>query len=138
MKTEIEIDVTPAQLAEMFIHWGNDDQAKFINLVGEHFKKADFDAEMQCCYIAEFITKPGKDFLFTLANFVKVRNKNLNKTDKHLLQNRINAIEKQIKEHDDLLQAGYKTDEAAQIELDLIVVVNRAVEEAQAECDELI
>ena len=73
MKQEIEIALTPDQLAEIFIHWGNDEQAEFINLIGEHFKKADFNAELQCCYMSDDIEKLGKDFIYTLANFLKVQ-----------------------------------------------------------------
>jgi hypothetical protein len=73
MKTEIEIDVKSEQLAELFINWDNAEQAMFINLIGEHFKMADFDAEGQCCSITKEITKLGKDFIYTLANFLKVQ-----------------------------------------------------------------
>ena len=73
MKTEIEINLTPDQLAEAFIHWGSDKQAEFINLIGLHFKRADFDAESQCCYLAKDIDKDGRDFIYTVSNFVKVR-----------------------------------------------------------------
>lgn len=69
---EVEIDLTADDLAEIFISWGDDYQGAFINLIAEHFKKADFDAEMQCCYIASMINKDGKDFIYTLANFLKV------------------------------------------------------------------
>jgi len=73
MKKEIEINLTSNQLAEIFINWGNDEQARFINLIGEHFKQADFNAELQCCYISDEITKYGKNFIYTLANFLKVQ-----------------------------------------------------------------
>ena len=73
MKTEIEIDLTPNQLAELFVQWGSDEQANLLNLIGEHFKKADFNSERQCCYLADDINKDGRDFLYTVANFVKVR-----------------------------------------------------------------
>jgi len=73
LKKEIEISMTPDDLAELFIGWGSDEQAKFINLIGEHFKKADFDTELQCCYVSDDITKLGKDFIYTLANFLKVQ-----------------------------------------------------------------
>ncbi len=73
MKTEIDINLTPDLLAKMYIGWGNDEQAEFINLIGKHFKKADFDSEYQCCHVADHINKDGKDFLYTLSNFVKVQ-----------------------------------------------------------------
>ena len=57
--------------------------------------------------------------------------------NKKLLQKRINHIEKAIKEHDDLLKAGYTKEEPAQIELELIIDINRAIEDAQNACDEL-
>ena len=68
-----KIKITPEQLAEVFISWGDDEQAEFINLIGQSFKKADFDAELQCCYMSDRITKHGKDFIYTLANFLKVQ-----------------------------------------------------------------
>ena len=73
MKKEIDINLTPGQLAEMFINWGSDDQGKFINLIAESFKEADFNAEMQCLSITDEITKSGKDFIYTLANFLKAK-----------------------------------------------------------------
>lgn len=73
MKTEIEIDITPDQLAEMYITWDSKQQADFINLIGKHFKDANFDSELQCCYTAKDIDKNGRDFIYTLANFIKVR-----------------------------------------------------------------
>ena len=71
IKTNIEL--TPDDLAEMYIGWGDDEQAEFINLIGKSFKEADFNAELQCCYMAGRITKPGKDFIYTLANFIRVQ-----------------------------------------------------------------
>ena len=73
MKQEIEINLSPDELAEMFIGWGDDDQAEFFNLIGKHFKQADFDAELQCCYMSDRIDKNGKDLIYTLANFIKVQ-----------------------------------------------------------------
>ena len=73
MKKTIEMDLTPDELAEIFINWGDDQQAEFINLIGKHFKEADFDAELQCCYVSYRITKLGKDFIYTLANFLRVQ-----------------------------------------------------------------
>ncbi len=73
MKTEIERNLSPDDLAEVFIHWGSDEQANFLNLIGTHFKQADFDAEGQCCWLAEDVNKNGRDFVYTLANFIKVR-----------------------------------------------------------------
>jgi hypothetical protein len=71
MKTEIEINLTPEQLAASFIHWSSDEQANFINLIGKQFKLCDFSAEEQCCWLANDINKDGKDFIFTVANFLK-------------------------------------------------------------------
>ncbi len=71
-ETTIKIVLTSDQLAEVFIGWGNDEQAEFFNLIGQHFKEADFNAELQCCYISDDINKAGKDFIYTLANFIKV------------------------------------------------------------------
>lgn len=73
MKTEIEVYLTPDDLAETFINLGSDEQANFLNLIGAHFKKADFNAEGQCCYIADDVNKDGRDFIYTVANFVKAR-----------------------------------------------------------------
>lgn len=73
MKTEIEISLTPDQLAELYVHWDSSQQANFMNLIGRHFKDANFDAEWQCCYTAKDINKDGRDFIYTLANFIKVR-----------------------------------------------------------------
>jgi len=73
MKTEVDIDLTASELAEMFIGWDDYKQARFLNLVGEHFKQADFDAELQCCFISKHITKWGKDFFYTMTNFLKVQ-----------------------------------------------------------------
>lgn len=71
MKTYVEIHLSPNELANVFIEWGSDEQAKFINLVGKHFKGAGFDAELQCSYMSDEVNKDGKDFIFTLANFIK-------------------------------------------------------------------
>lgn len=73
MKTEIDIDLSIDELAEMFISWDDVKQADFISLVGKHFKKADFDSELQCCFMSKHITKFGKDFIYTLTNFLKVQ-----------------------------------------------------------------
>lgn len=73
MKTQIEIEITPDQLAESFVNWRSDEQAKFFNLIGSHFKKAPFNAESQCCYLVDDINNDGKDFIFTVANFLKAR-----------------------------------------------------------------
>jgi hypothetical protein len=73
MIKKVKITMTPDELAEMFIFWDNHKQAKFINLIGQHFKSADFPAELQCCYISQHITKLGRDFIYTLANFLRVQ-----------------------------------------------------------------
>lgn len=73
MKANVEIDITPDMLAKVFVEWGNDEQGKFFNLVGKYFKSSDFDSEMQCSYMADEINKDGKDFIYTVANFLKVR-----------------------------------------------------------------
>jgi hypothetical protein len=73
MKVEIDIDLTPDILAKMFVEWSDEEQANFLNLVGQSFKAADFSAETQCSYTADRINKDGRDFIFTLANFLKVR-----------------------------------------------------------------
>ena len=73
MKIKVDIKLTADQLAEVFVHSGSDEQAKFINLIGEHFKKSEFPAELQCCYMVDDINKSGKDFIYTLANFLKVQ-----------------------------------------------------------------
>lgn len=70
---QIDIELSTDKLAEMFINSGSDEQAEFINLIGAHFKKADFNAEIQCSYLVDDINKDGKDFIFTLANFLKVQ-----------------------------------------------------------------
>lgn len=73
MDVNVKIFLTPDQLAEMFIFWSDGEQGKFLDLVGQHFKDAEFDAELQCCYLADNITKAGRDFIYTVANFLKVR-----------------------------------------------------------------
>ncbi len=73
MKQEVEINLTPEQLAELFIRWRNDEQGEFINLIGKHFKASNFNSEGQVCSIAEEIKKDGKDFVYTLANFIKAQ-----------------------------------------------------------------
>jgi hypothetical protein len=73
MELNAKATVTSKQLAEYFIGLGSDEQAEFLNLIGESFKKADFNAEMQCCWLAKDIDKNGRDFIYTVANFVKVR-----------------------------------------------------------------
>ena len=71
-KTEIEIDITPDQLAEMFVCWSDCEQSEFINLIGHHFKKVSWHGEGQICSIAYKVDQIGKDFIYTLANFLKV------------------------------------------------------------------
>jgi len=73
IEKKVAISLTASDLADVFISWGDDEQGTFINLIGEHFKKADFDAELQCCHMAERINKFGRDFIYTLANFIKVQ-----------------------------------------------------------------
>jgi hypothetical protein len=73
IKTEVEIPIGPYEIAEIFINMDDHDQALVLNKIGKLFKKADFNAEMQCCAISDKITKSGKDFLYTMANFVKVQ-----------------------------------------------------------------
>ena len=77
MKTQVtvthEVDMTIDQLAELFINWDSRQQAEFLNKVGHHFRHADFPAEMQCAYMTDEIKKDGKDFIFTLANFLKCK-----------------------------------------------------------------
>lgn len=72
MKTtmKIELDITPDKLAEVFVCWGSDEQANFLNLIGKHFKNADFHSEGQVCWIAGEINQEGKNFVLTLANFI--------------------------------------------------------------------
>jgi len=81
MKTTTEINLTPNQLAECFINWGSDEQGKFINLIGKHFKECDFNSNLQICYMSDHIDKYGKDFLYTISNFVKVQK--FDSTSKH-------------------------------------------------------
>lgn len=73
MITTVEIDLTSDQIAEAFISMGSDEQAKFLNLIGKHFKAANFHAETQCLYLSEEIDKDGRDFIYTVANFLKAR-----------------------------------------------------------------
>ncbi len=77
-KVEVEVVLTPDQLAEVFISWSDHEQGKFLNLIGKHFKESKFDAEMQCCHLADHVTKTGRDFIYTVANFIKVRGIPLN------------------------------------------------------------
>jgi len=78
MKTIVDITLRPDELAELFISMDSVEQAHFINLIGEAFNNCDFDAEMQCCYIADTVNKDGRDFLYTVSNFVKVAKFNTN------------------------------------------------------------
>jgi len=73
IKKEVKTKLTPDDLAEIFISWGDDEQGEFINLIGKHFKEADFDAELQCCYVSDRINKLGRDFIYTMANFIKTQ-----------------------------------------------------------------
>lgn len=73
IKAHVDIFLTPDQLAEAFISWGDGEQGKFLDLIGRHFKDSKFDAELQCCYLAGNVTKDGRDFIYTVANFLKVR-----------------------------------------------------------------
>lgn len=75
MKTtvEIQLDITPDQLVKCFINWSGNKQANFLNKIGKHFKEADFNAETQCCSLSSDIDKNGRDFIYTLANYIKVR-----------------------------------------------------------------
>jgi hypothetical protein len=73
MKKEIDIDLSADELAEMFVGWDDIKQADFINKVGEHFKQSNFDAELQCCFMSNHIKKLGKDFIYTMTNFLKVQ-----------------------------------------------------------------
>lgn len=72
-KVEVEIELDIELLAECFINMNSWQQAEFLNLIGTHFKKAPFDYEWQCCYIAKDMDKNGRDFVYTVANFLKVR-----------------------------------------------------------------
>jgi hypothetical protein len=74
IKMEADIDLTPNQLAEMFVNWGNHEQALFLNLIGLNFRKVEWDGEWQCHSITEEIDNNGRDFIYTLANFLKVKN----------------------------------------------------------------
>lgn len=73
MKTQVEIFLTPDQLAQMFVNWGSDEQAQFLNLVGKHFRSVDWDAEMQACSMVQDIDNNGSAFIYTTANFLKSR-----------------------------------------------------------------
>ena len=73
MKTEVEIDLSADDLAKIFVQWSSYEQGEFFNLIGKHFKIAKFSAQMQISYISDAISRDGRDFLFTLANFHKAR-----------------------------------------------------------------
>jgi len=71
--TRVEIDLTPDQIAEFFISMESYEQSRFLNMIGKHFKDAHFDAEYQCLWLAKEIDKDGRDFIYTVANFLKAR-----------------------------------------------------------------
>jgi len=73
MKVNIEIDLTPDDLANLFIECSSDEQGEFLNSVGKHFKRSDFDAELQHLIITDEINEDGKHFIYTLANFLKMQ-----------------------------------------------------------------
>ena len=72
-ETTITVKLTAHQLAEIFITWGSREQGEFLSLVGAAFKSAPWDAESQCYFISHDIGKDGKDFVLTLANFIKAK-----------------------------------------------------------------
>jgi len=72
-KVTTEVDISSDELAKVFVHMGSDEQADFFNSIGKHFKSVGWDAEMQVCYISDDINKDGKDFIFTLANFIRAK-----------------------------------------------------------------
>lgn len=90
-ETNIKVVLTPYQLAEIYIGWCDNEQAEFINLIGQHFKSAKFDAELQCCYLSDHIDKNGKDFIYTLANFIKVQKLPSNSPKINILINSYNG-----------------------------------------------
>jgi hypothetical protein len=72
--------ISAQELAQMFVDSGSDEQAEFINQIGKEFKKArerwgkaGSAAEMQCCYLSDDIDQDGKDFIYCLANYLKMR-----------------------------------------------------------------
>lgn len=72
--------ITAEYLARMFVNAGDDEQSEFLNLVGKEFKQAKkrwekgplTAAEMQCCFLSEYINQDGKDFIYCLANFLRL------------------------------------------------------------------
>lgn len=73
MKKELEIEMTPSELAEVFVNWGDDEQAEFIDLIGAHFKAVDWDSQMQVLCMSKRLSRNASDFIFTAANFLKAR-----------------------------------------------------------------
>ncbi|ACL06281.1 hypothetical protein Dalk_4603 [Desulfatibacillum aliphaticivorans] len=70
--TQVEVNICPQEAAEIFSEWSDEDQAKFFSLIGERFRAAKW-GETQTNYMADCIDKSGRDFIYTLANFMKVR-----------------------------------------------------------------
>jgi len=82
MKIIVETNININEVSEAFVLSGSDEQAAFFNNVGKAFKDCGFNDELQCCYIVDDIDKNGKNFIFTLANFLKARGlKNYSKSD---------------------------------------------------------
>jgi len=73
MKYASEIDVSMEEIFSTFVHSGSDDQAKFFNTIGKAFKESGYDFEMQYIGIVNDLNKDGKDFIYTLANFLKAK-----------------------------------------------------------------
>ena len=73
LKQEVTLNITPEKMAAQYVRWGSDQQGRFLNLVGKAFKDANYDAETQVCYLVDDVNKDGRDFVYTVANFLKVR-----------------------------------------------------------------
>jgi hypothetical protein len=73
MKTMVEVNISFEDMAKAFVGTGSDQQAAFINLVGQYFQEADWNSEFQIYNIVDDIDINGRRFIYSLANFLKAR-----------------------------------------------------------------
>ena len=94
-----DIEVLASELAKIFVDSGDDEQAEFINLIGKEFKQAKkrwksglfTSAEMQCCYLSNHINQDGKDFIYCLANFLRLKGQGDQRYREHYIGNSLDS-----------------------------------------------
>jgi len=78
-KTQIEIDISPVELAKVFSQYGSDEQALFFSTVAEEFKNfPSCGGDMQFVYMAKDMGVKGKNWIYTLANYLKTKHIDVN------------------------------------------------------------